>query len=183
MKHIKLLTLAIIIIATATSCKNDLFKTSVKKRLTNDWVLTEGTMSLNDLDSPRDDVLTRDSAKMIFDDGSVTVAYFETLEFKKDFTYTSITGYYLEPYTENGTWELLPAEGVYKDDERIKLTPKTSITGEAGDVLPISDAWTYDYIIKIKNLTKDKFEFDYVFGQDSGYSKDSITGSKKFIKK
>ncbi len=187
MKYIKLLTITIIIIVTATSCKNDLFKASVKKRLTNEWVLIEGTQGISDTVFPRDEIYTKDSVQITFHDGILKVPYFETLVFNKDFTFISTVGYDFydgfETTTINGTWELLSAEGEYEDDERIKLTPKTSITGESGDVLPISDAWTYDYIIKIKNLTKDKFEFDYVFAQDDGFEIDKTTGSKKFIKK
>ncbi len=189
MKNIKLLILAIIIIAIATSCKNDLFKVSVKKKLRGEWVLTDGnSKNHSENSSLKEEIYTKDSVEMFFSDGTLKVPYFETLEFKKDFTYISVQGYDFyngfKTYTINGTWELLPAEGNYEDDERIKLTPKTMTTAspdDATDTDSLDDDYTY--LIIIKELTKNNLEFDFEFTISDEYSENKITGSKKFIEK
>ena len=91
-----------------------------------------------------------------------------------------------EPHTINGTWELLSAEGDYGDDERIRLTPVTYtvvLPGSTTYTASFDDNYTYTYIIKIKNLTKDELNFEFEFVQDGGCGKDSTIGSKNFNEK
>lgn len=189
MKNNKLVFLAIIIIATSMSCKNDLFKTSVKKRLTNEWVLIEGTQSLKDTVFPRDEIYSKDSVEIRFHDGTSTFAYFETLEFKKDYTYTSTQGYDyyngFETYTIDGIWEIMPAGDGYEDDERIRLIPKTKTeTSPDGttETTSYNENYKYTYILEITKITKDELNFNFAFTEDT-YDNYKRKGNKKFVEK
>lgn len=179
-----------IIVATVASCENGIFTQSTTKMLTTEWVLTGGTQGIGDTISPRDEVYTKDSVEITFHDGTMTVPYFETLEFNKDYTYTSNQGYDFyngfETYTIDGTWELLSAEGKYEDEERVLLTPEILTETFPGNVThtnPLDEDYTFSFVLIITKLTKDEFNYDFVNTIEDYSGEHQTTGSKKFVEK
>jgi len=189
---VKLVFLAIVIIATATSCKNGtIFGKSNKENITKKWVLNNGSVKYTSYYQDTlsyDFTYTADSMKLSYGLVSYTVAYSETLTFNEDGTFkmniiqgTDEGDMHIE---NDGTWEFLLAEGKYDDDERVKLIPKYSKTTQNGtttiDTLE-NDNNTYTNIMTITKLNGSDFKSDISFITETSNSKIENIGTKNYI--
>ena len=185
-KIIKFLILAIIII-NLYSCKDgSIFTKSNEKRILEKWVLTEGIK--NSDTPPQKEIYIQDSVEMIYGDDAMTVPYFETLEFIKDFTFTSTKGYnyysVFETEELKGNWEFMQADGEYEKDERILLSSLTyRCIDDEGDVSTGSLNKYKTYILTITKLTKDELNFNFEILVQNGSTNFLTNGSKKFVER